>query len=408
MAGFGVPSVFRLAEIVGKGEKQPKEWVDNIIAKAIPAYAETIARYRWLDAEQVEALLALRDYGTNSALVSNADVQLDSRQLDAMLGSAPATEIVRERFESLSEAQRQRLKKNPDLALAMRLRGSGADAAAAFEFVVREQGNGKALWALQMLPDITGEIVDVVLEYGSDDLRRSFAMKRHLQFTPQQIERMLQDRNPEVRIGILRRRDIALTVEQVAHGINHPNENLAFWYRQRSENYVPTAEEIEASLTSASVGTRSWWVSNRRFTLTPGQAARALADPAPVVRQAALGRPELLFGESEQNACTNDPDFSVRSICVSRPDYTLTQARFESIASDRNQNLLRAFLNRKGVPKTDLGPYVEEAVRNASDATLQAIAANKEVPFTPLQIGIACQARSGKTQNAFCCRVPPR
>ena len=407
MASLGVPSTATLTKIVEKGQKQPEAWVDRIIAKAIPTQTRVIAGYRWLGAEQIAALLELHDFGTKQTLASNTHISLSSSQIDAVLESGVGIELVRTRYESLSEAQRQRLKANPATAQEMRLRGGGADAVAAFASIVREQGDGKAQWAMQFLPGITEEIADVLLEYGSENLRAFFAMTPHIQFTPRQIERMLQDKNREVQIGILRRKDISLTAEQVARGINHPDEELAFWYRGRGD-YIPTAEQIEKGLTNTNAIGRRAWVGNKRIALTPEQTARALADTDSSVRRAALERPEVSFSESLQDACTNDPDFGVRSSCVSRSDYTLTQARFESIASDRNPNVLRAFLSRKGAPKVELESYVDEAIRTASDTSLMAIAANKAVPLTAKQIETACEIRFGKTQKEFCCRVSPR
>lgn len=407
MAAAGVPSTATVKEIVLKGEKQPEAWVANIIDKAIPAQLRAIASYRWLDAAQVETLLALNDFETNQSLASNLHVSLDARQLDAVLESGAAMPVIRSRYASLSEAQRERLKATPHAALALALRGGGAEAQAAFESVLREQHYGKAQWALHMLPNITEEIVNVLLEHGSAEVRRHFAMQSRFQYTPQQVERMLRDDDHEVQIGVLRRHDLPLTVEQLARGINHSDERIAFWYRQRKD-HVPGAKEIEEGLTSTNVVTRRGWVFNQRITLTAEQAARALADADPVVRRAALARPEIPFGPFEQDACTDDPDFGVRSKCVSRPDYTLTQARFESIASHPNPNVLWAFLSRKDAPKVELGSYIESAIRNALDATLIAMATNKNVPLTDGHIQMAHELREKPVVDAFCKRSSRR
>lgn len=407
MAAAGVPSTATVTEIVLKGEKQPEAWIANIIDKAIPAQLRAIARYRWLDAAQVETLLALNDIETNQNLASNLHVSLDARQIDGVLETGAAMQVIRSRYASLSEAQRERLKATPHTALALALRGGGAEALAAFESVLREQHSGKTQWALNILPNITEEIVNVLLEHGSAEARSQFVMQSRIQYTPQQLERMLRDDEPEVQIGVLRRHDLPLTAEQFARGINHPDERIAFWYRQRKD-HVPTAKEIEKGLTSTNVVTRRGWVFNQRITLTAEQAARALADADPVVRRAALMRPEVPFGPLEQDACTDDPDFGVRSKCVSRPDYTLTQARFESIASHPNPNVLRAFLSRKDAPTVALDSYIESAIRNAPDATLIAMAANKSVPLTDAHIQMVRELREKPVMDAFCKRSSRR
>lgn len=407
MAAAGVPSTETVREVVRKGAQKDKAWVDNIIARRAPGPLAAIAGYSWLDADQVATMLALNSPAVNHALVRNAHVPLTAQQIDPMLDTDVVHSILKERYGVLSEPQRQRLRVDPRTSLVVTLRGGGADARAAFETVLQKEMPGRVEWALQMLPEVTEEIVDLVLVQGTEEIRGRFVMQSRYHYTQQQVERMLRDENVDVQIGVLRRDDIPLTEAQIARGINHHEEKIAFWYRQR-KGYVPTEDQIEKGLTSTNVVTRRGWAGYQRVLLTDGQVGRALTDPDPVVRKMILSRPEIQLNAAQQDTCTTDPDFGARTSCVGRQDYTLTQARFQAIASDRNPNVLRAFLNRKDIPSVDLGPYIAEAIRNASNDTLLAVAENRAIVLTDAQIRMAREMRAKRVGDAFCRRSSHR
>lgn len=216
-------------------------------------------------------------------------------------------------------------------------------------------------------------------------MRRDLTIGSAFNYNAAQKERILQDPDHSVQIGLLRRKDVQFTDAQVARGINHPDEDLAFSYQQ-VKGYVPTAEQIEIGLTSSNAPTRAGWALNESITITSSQAQRGLADTAGYIVAIFLERADIVLTETNRDACTVHPEVTVRFACVRRANYTLTQKRFEQIASDSNSNVLRFFLERKNVPTVDLNPYFEKSLRSALESTLLAMAANNALPLTKEQL----------------------
>jgi hypothetical protein len=406
-SAIGVPTTLSIQDTVQRGVRKSKEWVDNIIAKGFEEPMEAVSAYKWLEAEQVAALLGAKRPGVDRALAHNKNAALSPEQIQQLLDrndSEVLQALVETRLDALLPQQREALKRNPHTQEAVLLRSTPAEALAAFERVVKSGDLNRLNSVMFAMPNLSNEMVDRIIDLGTPAMRHHLAMQSQHAYTPQQVAKLLGDPNKDVRIGVLRRSEVPITAAQMAEGINHADADLAFWYHQRKE-YLPTPAQVEQGLTSPDAPTRRGWVFDKRITLTEAQVRRALQDPALLVP--ALGRQEVKLTEADFDRCTRHEDVGVRFACVSRLDYPLNQARFEAIVTDWNGNVLRNLLERKLPMPVDYEPYVARALDNANDKVLIAIGRADALQVSDELIRKAASTKSAAVRQAFCGRNPP-
>jgi hypothetical protein len=364
---IGVPTTLAIQGVVQKGERKPKEWVDNIIAKGFAETIEAVSGYLWLEASQVNILLGRNQPEVDKRLAYNKGISLSPEQIQMLLDRNNAEvlrALVQGRIDALSAEQRTKLKANPATQEAVLLRSSPAEALLAFERIVNSGDRNRVNSAMYALPNVSNEMVDLLIDKGTPDMRYDLSMQSKHAYTPQQVDKLLRDPNPSVKVGVLRRDEVPITRQQYDAGINHTGSSLAFWYRAREE-HMPSAAQIELGLTSPDAPTRRGWVFDKRVTLTEAQTRRALNDPSLFVP--VLARPEVKLTEQDFDRCTVHQEVEIRFACVSRADYPLTQARFETIVADWNTNVLRNLLDRQLTTPVDYGPYIARALDTASE-----------------------------------------
>jgi hypothetical protein len=246
------------------------------------------------------------------------------------------------------------------------------------------------------------EAIDIVVTRGSPAIKTWMTMENPLNYTSAQIDALLRDPVAAVQIGVLRRQEVQITRAQYDQGVNHSNENLAFWYRMRDE-FVPSAEQIEKGLSSPDETTRRGWVLGKHYHLTDSQVARVWQDDA--LRGSLMSRTDFVLSREQTDACTVDPSPSIRMACVQRADYELTHQRFEHMLLDSNPNVLGDFLWRKE-PRVNLAPFVEHAMQNGNNLALMAIARNNKVPVSEADVQRAQSHANAAVRLAFCKRQP--
>jgi hypothetical protein len=407
-AALGLPSTKRLWRMLSTKEKVPKEVVGQVILRGGPDAVQALTSYAWLDSDQVTALMSSKLPGVRVGLLKNMKTTLSTQQIDAIIRGAEMGDLlvlIAKRYAALTAEQRRELERKPETAPYMTLKAGGAGAVELLARRIKDVDAEQFARLLPFLPTLTPEVVDLILSSGTLAMRRNLTMNSAFDYSDEQKERILQDSDPDVQIGLLRRKDVRLTDAQVARGINHRDPKLSFWY-QRIDSYTPTAEQIEIGLTAADSPTRYGWAQDKRVSLTPKQVQRGLADSSANVVGGFLLRSDIALTEANFDACTAHPDIFVRFACVSRADYTLTQKRFAQMVGDENSNVLRSFLQRKGVPPVDLDPFVREAFRHAPEDLLLAMAANRALPLTKEQIqNIPSAAMTSRVMQAFSRRM---
>jgi hypothetical protein len=403
---IGVPTTLAIQGVVQKGERKPKEWVDNIIAKGFAETIEAVSGYRWLEASQVNTLLGRNQPTVDKRLAYNKGISLSPEQIQMLLDRNNAEvlrALVQGRIDALSAEQRTKLKANPATQEAVLLRSSPAEALLAFERIVNSGDRNRVNSAMYALPNVSNEMVDLLIDKGTPDMRYDLSMQSKHAYTPQQVDKLLRDPNPSVKVGVLRRDEVPITRQQYDAGINHTDSSLAFWYRAREE-HMPSAAQIELGLTSPDAPTRAGWIFDKRVTLTEAQTKRALNDPSLFVP--VLARPEVKLTEQDFDRCTVHQEVEIRFACVSRADYPLTQTRFEAIVADWNTNVLRNLLDRQLTTPVDYGPYIAQALDTASEKVVLAIGKFDALPVSDELIRKAAGSRSAAVRQAFCSRKP--
>jgi hypothetical protein len=407
-AATGLPSTRSILRKLSINEKLSKDIVDQLIERGGPQAVQALTRYQWLDADQVEALLASKLPTVRVGLLRNRNAALSVQQIDQIIRAGEKRELlvlISTRYDTLNAQQREQLARQPVAAPYMTVRAGDGAAVKLLTKLIKDGDDGQFPEMLSFFPALNDEVVYLILRSGTPKMRRNLTMSSAFNYNAEQKELILQDPDRDVQIGLLRRKDVQLTDAQVARGINHRDVNLAFWYRQ-VKGYVPTAEQIEIGLMASDASTRAGWAFDERISITQLQAQRGLADPSTTVVIAILRRADIALTEANLDACTAHSDVSVRFACVRRADYTLTQKRFEQIATDTNSNVLRFFLERKNVPPIDVNPFLDEALRTASEDVLLAMAANQALLLTAEQINLVLAASvSPRVKQAFARRL---
>lgn len=402
----GIPSVRAITRVVEKGEKRPTEWASNILNKGDLESHAALARYRWLDAEQVNRLLALKNLaGVDHNLLWNKGVSLSEAQIDSLLAQRDQglyRDILLARYASLTPMQRDRLVADPLSAEEATLRVGDARALAILKTILQTKSLERFQYAMKFLT-LSEDAVDIILGEGSDKMRASLAMESKFTYTPQQIDRMLSDHVDAVRIGVLRRKDISITYEQYLAGLNSSaDDTLTFWYVSRKE-HMPTPEIVERDLARGDQPRRRRWASDTRLTLTDAQVKRGLGDA--ILRPILIKRSDIKLTDLQMDECTWDSDVSVRFACVGRPDYVMTQRRFESIVTDENPNVFNTYIRRKQAP-VDLTPFVRKTLLDMKVDVFVAAASNKEISLPDDLVRQAAELGYSSVRKAACARKP--
>jgi len=408
-AATGLPSTRSILRKVSAGEKIPKDVIDQFIQRGWPNAVQSLAGYQWLDADQIAALLANNLPKVRQRLLNNKDAMLTNVQIDKIIHADEQHDLlvlISSRYAALNATQREQLAQRPSTAPYMTVRAGDVAAVELLTELIKEGDGGQFALMLSYFPALNNSVVNLILHSGTPEMRSNLTRNSAFTYNAEQKEAILQDPDRNVQIGLLRRKDVQLTDAQVARGINHPDKDLAFLYRQ-GKSYVPTAEEIETGLTTLDAGVRARLAQNERIAITPLQAQRGLADSYGDIVAMFLKRADVVLSEDNRDACTVHPEYIVRFACVRRPDFTLTQKRFEQIATDKNSNVLRFFLERKNIPPVDFNPFFEEALHNASESALLAMAANTALPLTEEQLKrVPLALTSPRVEQAFARRRP--
>ncbi len=365
-----------------------------------------IGSYPWLDSAQVERLIALKLPQVNVRLIFNKAVKLDSKQLDDFLTGRHwqvLTSLVAHRWDSLTAEQQSVLLKDPNSAQRAALRAGGQLALDALATIVAKDDLSGLQGYLYSNPNPSAQAVDLVLEKGGAQLRSFMSMNSKVMYTPGQIDRMLRDPEHDVKIGVLRRKELAITREQFTQGVNHPNNDIAFWYRMREE-YVPTADEIEKGLSNPDAPTRRGWLFDKRYKITAAQVDRAIKQNE--VRGALLSRDDWTMTEAQMDACLKDPEVSHRFACVQRTDFLINQLRFEAIVMDWNQNVLNFFLNKSAERKQQVLPYIAAALQSQNRELILKIVRARDFEFTDAQVQAGMASKDREVRTEFCRRQP--
>jgi hypothetical protein len=354
---------------------------DHRLAQAI------VQKYEGLKPDVVAYLLGQDDV-TIANLFLNRCVVLNSAQIDALIarqidppGTANSTDYISralayQPYFSLTPEQAKRLTASTDLIVRIFLatRYGQGDALALSKQMLRSQASIEGVSVIMSLWNPTpSELVDMIISLPDEEIRAHFSMQGKFMPTAEQQDKMLNDPNPEVQIGLLRRKDITLSHEQITKGVQTDNDDLGFWYWGRPE-FQPTDAQIDEALRSPRVLKRRYFAIRDGYVLNAARLERGLTDPDSVVRSAFVSQTNLNLTDVQLDRCTQDQDFSVRARCVARKDYSLTQSRFELMLRDANPNLIHGFLNSARSRGTlDIQPFVKATLAGGDPQLIKAL-----------------------------------
>jgi hypothetical protein len=359
--------------------------VNQIIEKGGKDIKQVIAGSSVLNLEQVKALYSTGDFAIIDALIGNSKILLSAEQIDTILNKPVQynrLKLISNHFMQLNSAQISKLKQSDNLHLrdVIVMKEGGQHALNTLnQYFSTSRKDEEIRWLLSY-STLDDAMVDLILNKGSNEIRQRLTLDSKYPYNKSQIERILQDTSSGVQIGLLRRKDIPITDAQIDRGLKLKDLSLTFWYKQRMT--VPTPEQIEFGLTHQDIPTRRGWAFEKKFRVTQQQAIRGLEDSDSIVRGAFLKRAEVMPLSKHLDACTVDPDISLRFTCVESATYMLTQWRFERIAFDANSNVLRGYLKVHKKQAIDLEPFFLHALANAPDNVLIKIANNSAMLYT--------------------------
>ncbi len=404
------PTEKEIASVLEKQEKMPKEWVDKVIETKSQSKLGYIARYAYLDDEQVALLLqskVAREHIVQSIL-ANKTVKLSAAQLETLVLSKdePVLQsLLLTRFNELTPSQITTLKSSP-FPLVRRtavLRSGDGQALSLMAQIIQTEPDSAISSALRVLPALTSGLVELLINHRSVEVRRNFTMNHFFTPTAAQIEKILNDPDHQVQVGLLRRKDMIFSDAQIARKINDPDEHIAFWYRSLAG--IRTPDQIEKGLTSDNVVTRRGWAFEDKFTPAQAQINRGLKDPDSIVRSAFIQRKDVVLSPDQFDGCTIDIDFSVRDRCIRRADYALTQWRFERILLDKNPNIPATLLRKSTAGAAYLKPFIDMAIQNSEEAVLLKLAENRDILLSDSHIRKGLESPSRAVRMAFCKRT---
>lgn len=395
----------QIVDTVKSEERQPPEWADAILNEGSPRLIYILARYKWLNADQIERIVQSDDRKLRDVLLRNEDAPLSTAQLDRFLALGHEERVLRYRYDALTEAQVAGLQRTPENRSRVRLAAGGSAALEELEKILRTGGEDEIDLAFRRLRTITPEVIDLVLHSASRKVLVRFMQTQKPPYTPEQIERILATDDRDLHVWLVRNDKLSLTRAQYERGVMHPDDGISFWYRMRKD-HTPSSRMIEEALTSPNPRTRELWLRHDRITLTPEQLERALTDPSDAARYAAFGRKDVTLTPAQLDACLREADFNVRNGCAERSELTLTQERFENIVGHPNPNVFRSFLRAKKGENINLAPYVRQAILTASDEILLRMLNRDQLPITADDVRTVRYTRSLHIQNAYCRRAP--
>jgi hypothetical protein len=402
---LGLEPISEVQRVVDTNTAKPPAWGNAIIASGSKRRMPILASYAQLTAEQISSLLAARDDAVTQVLIASENTALSASQLDALIAANPtwASAVALARLGQLSPAQRSRVMAliSTDVRDILTLREAGAAADALLMRLIDQGDTQAALNAFRQHGQPNNDHIDRVLSSKSAELRREFTLNIKFKPTPAQIERILNDPDPGVRIGLLRRKDVAIPDALISQGINHPDKNLQFWY-QSKEGYNPTPAEIEIGLTSLDTPTRRGWLLRENIPLTQSQINRAFDDQQ--TRWALVRRANIKLSAEQVDRCLQTDDYQVRSTCVARADFELTASRFSALMVDANPNIPRGLIQESKKRGLDLTPFVAAAFQQGYPPVLIGMA-KANMPFTNAQLLAGSQATDRDVQTVFC-RLP--
>jgi hypothetical protein len=387
----------------------PVRLLDKAVKDPSRMVRAALGGYPFLEPVHVKALLQGKDAESLSMLVANSRVNFDQDDVDAVLNLKSTSLnrlLISVRKPSLTQQQIDRLASSDDpLTRFFVAQNYGVGSVAQALTALIERGNeGDVHRAVLSFKEMPEPLVNLLLNHANPAMRRQVAMHGKFKPTAEQLEKALNDEDPQVRIGILRRRDVALSAEQINQGINHPDQNVAFWYRTR-DDFKPTPEQIETALSSPDPITRRSYASMQQFVPTAEQIERGLADRDNGVRWAFMVRKDIKLTDQQLDRCTVDPSFQIRLGCVMRPEFRLTQERFESILFDSNPNILGTFTDKNRETPTLLDDYIWKALKESTTQVQVALAENRRLPMSDEQLRLGLESNKPEVRAAFCKRT---
>lgn len=401
---LGLEPISEVQRVIDTNAAKPPAWGNAIIASGSKQRVRILAGYAQLTAEQISGLLAAQDDAITRVLITSSNTKLSTSQLDALIASPDwASEVALARLGQLSPAQRSRVMTliSPAASDILTLREPGAAADARLMRIIAQGDTQAVLNAFRQHSQPNNDHIDRVLASNSAELRREFTLNIKFKPTPAQIERVLNDPDPGVRIGLLRRKDVVIPDALISQGVNHPNKNLQFWYLAR-ESYKPTPAEIEIGLTSLDTPTRRGWLLRENISLTQAQINRAFDDQQ--TRGMVVRRANIKLSAEQVDRCIQTDDYQVRSTCVARADFELTPSRFTTLMSDANPNIPRNLIQESKKRGLDLTPFVAAAFQQGYPPVLIGMA-KANMPFTDAQFMAGSNSADRNVQTVFC-RLP--
>lgn len=245
--------------------------IDQVIQRGGPNAVQYLSGYQWLDTDQIAALIAYKRSALTRRLLNNKRASLSAHQVNQLIDADELPELLAllaTRYEALNAAQREQLARRSSVAPYMTVRAGDAAAVELLTRLIKDGDDGRFSQLLAYFPALNDAVVNFILNRGTPTMRTALTMNSAFNYKAEQKEAILLDADRAVQIGLLRRKDVKLTTEQVARGIKHPDKDLTFWYRQ-AKRYAPTAEQIEIGLTSSDAPTRAGWALNERIALMP-------------------------------------------------------------------------------------------------------------------------------------------
>ncbi len=394
-----------LHHLIQSRQTIPEPLIDKLLRDPSPDVRQLMSGYPFLSDAQFRSIIGSRDPQAWAGL-------LRRRSSGVPLPSFVIPELIRMRVEAMHHvlADPTVVKLRPEEASLLAAEGGpltrfllaqnyGLGSADEATAALLQSGPPQDIQRMiGLLPAVPEQVVDQLLAQAPLELRRVLATQGKFTPTPAQMRLMLQDLDPQIRLGAARRTSVPLPVEVVNAGALDDDEKVAFAFRERLE-FRPDAALVDQGLRNKNELTRFNFARRTDVVLSAAQIERGLTDSAASVRRAVASRSDVALTDAQTDRCLIDADYSVRSACVQRPDFQMNQSRFEVVVRDSNPNLVRSVTQRQ--PPIDFGPLVAATLQSGSAATRVALASQSSLPLDAAQMQLGLSAAEAEVRAAF-------
>ncbi|RYF01221.1 MAG: hypothetical protein EOO32_04790 [Comamonadaceae bacterium] len=217
----GIVGVKQAESVLAVNAPPSSQWFRKLLSHGTKNAKLAVAEHLYLEGEQVRQLLELKDAAVSSALVDNAGVNFSTTDIDLLIQSEKSYVIdalIKKYHTRFTSQQRSTLFENARWRSSLLLLSGGKEAVQELKRLYSEESRadiirGLALLELSKFGEGKLPLIDVIIQQGAVEDRRLLVSYAGIMYSPEQVKILLQDEDPQVRNGLLRRKDLNIDAD---------------------------------------------------------------------------------------------------------------------------------------------------------------------------------------------------